>query len=122
MAVTETIAIIGASSDSAKYGNRALKAWRETTWAVFPVNPSAKTIEGVKAYASVLDIPDEVTAATLYVPPAIGLQIADELIAKGVRIVYLNPGSASGPLRSKLAGAGITVLEECSIIASRQHR
>lgn len=118
----ETIAVIGASNDGAKYGNRALKAWLETTWTVYAVNPNEDEVEGMTAYDSVLDIPGDVHTATLYVPPKIGVKVADELIEKGVSEVYLNPGSASDELRRKLEDAGIKAMEACSIIASRSYR
>lgn len=122
MSVAKSIAVIGASNDTSKYGNRALKAWRETTWTVYAVNPSEEEVEGMKAWDSVLEIPDEVDTATLYVPPKIGLKVADDLIEKGVGEVYLNPGSGSPELKAKLEEAGIAAIEACSIIASRAYR
>ncbi|MGI5817564.1 MAG: CoA-binding protein [Armatimonadota bacterium] len=120
--MAEAIAVIGASNDPEKYGNRALHAWLGTSMTVYPVNPREAEVEGMAAYASVLDIPGEVHTATLYVPPGIGLSVADELIEKAVRAVYLNPGSGSPELRQKLEAAGIEVIEACSIIASRSYR
>ena len=120
--VANTIAVIGASNNEAKYGNRALKAWRETPWTVYAVNPREDTVEGMRAYDSVLEIPGEVHTATLYVPPKVGLSVADDLIEKGVSEVYLNPGSEDDELRQKLEDAGIEVQEACSIIASRSYR
>ena len=95
-----------------------MRAWRKTGWAVYPVHPSASEIEGLQAFASILDIPGEVNTASLYVPPIVGLGIADELIEKRVRQVYLNPGAGSDELKQKLQDAGIEVIEACSIIAS----
>jgi len=120
--VARTIAVIGASNDTAKYGNRALRAWRETEWIVHAVNPGEDEIEGMKAWDSILDIPGEVDVATLYVPSKIGLNVADELIEKSVGEVYINPGSGSPELKAKLEDAGIDVIEACSIIASRAYR
>ncbi|MFW6157015.1 MAG: CoA-binding protein [Armatimonadota bacterium] len=120
--MAETIAVIGASNDPSKYGNRALRAWRETPWTVYAVNPNEDQVEGMEAYDSVLDIPGEVHTATLYVPPRIGLSVADELIEKDVEEAYLNPGSGSAELKQKLQDAGIKVIEACSIIASRSYR
>jgi len=120
--VAESIAVIGASNDQSKYGNRALKEWLQTTWTVYAVNPREDEVEGMTAHDSVLDIPDDVHTATLYIPPKIGLRVADELIEKGVSVVYLNPGSGSDELKQKLEDAGIEAIEACSIIASRSYR
>jgi len=120
--VPDSIAVIGASNDPAKYGNIALKAWLETTWTVYAVNPREDEVEGLPAYDSVLDIPGEVHTATLYIPAKVGMAVADDLIAKGVQAVYINPGSGSPELMQKLEAAGIEVIEACSIIASRAFR
>jgi len=117
--VSGTIAVIGASSNPQKYGNRAVHAWREAGWTVIPINPNEEEIEGLTAYPKIADVPDEVEVATMYVPPALGLKMADGIIAKGVREVYLNPGAGSPELREKLEAAGIEVHEACSIIAAR---
>ncbi|MGD9497555.1 MAG: CoA-binding protein [Armatimonadota bacterium] len=114
-----TIAVIGASSNPEKYGNMAVRAWKQAGWTVYPVNPNEQEIEGLRAYRSIKDIPGEVQVATMYVPPPLGLRIADRIIAKGVREVYLNPGAGSPELRDKLEAAGIEVHEACSIMASR---
>ncbi len=118
----QTIAVIGASNDEDKYGNMALKAWGKTPWTVYAVNPNEDEIEGMTAWDSVLDIPHDIHTATLYVPPKIGMRVADDLIEKGVQEVYLNPGSGSDELREKLQDAGLTVHEACSIMASRSYR
>lgn len=122
MSVAKSIAVIGASNDTSKYGNRALKSWLATPWTVYAVNPNEDEIEGMQAYDSVLDIPDEVDVATLYLSPKIGLKVADELIEKGVAQVYLNPGAGSAELKKKLEDSGIEAIEACSIIASRAYR
>lgn len=117
-----TIAVIGASNNREKYSNRALHAWREAGWTVIPINPNEDEIEGLTAYPKIADVPDEVDVVTMYVPPPLGLKMADGIIAKGVREVYLNPGAGSPELREKLESAGIEVHEACSIIASRSRR
>lgn len=116
--MADTIAIIGASNDREKYGNRAVRAWHKAGWTVYPVHPSETEIEGLPAFGSILDIPGEVVTASLYVPPMVGLGLADQLITKRVREVYLNPGAGSDELKQKLQDAGIEVIEACSIIAS----
>jgi predicted CoA-binding protein len=118
----ETIAVVGASADPAKYGNMAVRAWQEAGWTVYPVNPREEQIEGLTAYPTILDIPGEVQVATMYVPPPLGMRIADKIIEKGIAQVYLNPGAGSVELRQKLENAGIEVLEACSIIAARMMR
>jgi len=114
-----TIAVIGASTNPEKYGNMAVRAWQQAGWTVHPINPNESEIEGLTAYPRIADVPGEVQVATMYVPPPLGLRIADGIIAKGVAQVYLNPGAESPELREKLEAAGIEVLEACSIMAAK---
>ncbi|MEM4398161.1 MAG: CoA-binding protein [Candidatus Woesearchaeota archaeon] len=111
------IAIIGASKDRNKYGNKAVRAYKELDNVVFPVNPHEKEIEGLPCYSSVLDIPIEVDAASIYLPPEIGLKVVDDIIKKGIKKVFLNPGTESDELINKLRLYGIEVILACSIRA-----
>jgi len=117
--VAETIAVIGASTNPEKYGNMAVRAWQQAGWTVYPINPNESEIEGLTAYRTIRDTPGEVQAATMYVPPKLGVRIADGIIEKGVAQVYLNPGAESPELREKLEAAGIEVIEACSIMAAK---
>jgi uncharacterized protein len=111
------VAVIGASADKSKYGNKCVRAFVDSDYDVYPVNPKEKEIEGLKCYQSVVDIKDKIDIASVYLPPEIGLKVADDIIKKGIETVYLNPGSESKELISKLEKAGIKVLALCSIIA-----
>ncbi len=115
--MARSIAIIGASTNREKYSNRAVRAYRAEGYAVYPINPNADEIEGLKAYASVLDVPGEIDLATLYLPPKWGLRAADDIIAKGIPEVFVNPGAESPELIEKLKNAGVNAIQGCSIIA-----
>ena len=56
-----TVAVIGASSDRRKFGNKALRAFRDRGDTVIPINPKEPEVEGEKSYASVLDVPGRST-------------------------------------------------------------
>ncbi len=111
------IAIVGASKDRNKFSNKAIRAYKLNNHVVFPVNPNEREIEGLKCYSSVQEIPLEVDAASLYLPPEIGIKIIHDLVKKGIKTVYLNPGSESEEIISQLSENGIKVLQECSIRA-----
>ena len=93
-----TVAVIGASSDRRKFGNKAVRAFHAHGDTVHPVNPHERLIEGLAVYPSVLAIPGTIDMETMYVPPEVGVQILDELARKGVAEVWLNPGSESDAL------------------------
>ncbi|WDT73952.1 MAG: CoA-binding protein [Candidatus Manganitrophus sp.] len=112
------IAIVGASRNRAKFGNKAVRAFMEKGYHVFPVHPSEKEIEGRPVYRSVLEIPDQVALASFYIPSLIGLKVIEEVAQKeGMRIVYLNPGSESEELIRKGRALGLEIRDTCSIVA-----
>lgn len=113
----KTVAVIGASSNRAKYGNKAVRAYLQKGYEVYPVNPREDMVEGLKAYHSILDIPGEVDRATLYVPPTIGLRIIEYIARKGVKELYLNPGAESDELVEKARILGLEPILACSIHA-----
>src|SRR5213595_1304208 len=96
--MSKTVAIIGASSDPRKFGNRAIRAFRRQGYTVIPINPHEAAVEGLTAYPSVLDVPGAIDMATFYVPPAIGERVMVEVARKGIPEVWLNPGSESDEL------------------------
>jgi predicted CoA-binding protein len=93
-----TVAVIGASSDRTKFGNKALRAFRDRGYTVIPINPKEAEVEGETCYASVLDVPGPIDMATFYVSPAVGLRLIDDLAKKGVTDVWFNPGADSPEL------------------------
>ena len=111
------IAVIGASADRSKFGNKAVRALLRAGHEVFPVNPHETSIEGLRCYRAISDIPGKLDAATLYVQPGIGESLSLSIIAKGVRLVYLNPRAQSAALIAAFEKAGIEVKCECTILA-----
>jgi acetate---CoA ligase (ADP-forming) len=81
------IAIIGASTTPGKIGHTVVKNLIESGYegGIYPVNPSADEIMGLKVYKSVLDIPDKVDAAAITVPAKFVLDVAKECGEKGVK-------------------------------------
>lgn len=111
------VAVIGASANRRKYGNRALRAFLQQGYEVIPINPHESAVEGLTAYASVLDVPGAVDMATLYVPPHVGLAVIEEIARKGIREVWLNPGAESPELSARARALGLEPIEACSITA-----
>ncbi len=112
-----TVAIVGASSDRAKFGNKSLRAHVQQGFDVYPVNPKGGEIEGLKVYTSLADIPVGIDRVSLYLPPSIGVKMIDEIAAKGCGEVWLNPGSESREFKDRAAELGLTVIQDCSIVA-----
>jgi predicted CoA-binding protein len=112
----KTVAIIGASSNRSKFGNKALRAFAAQGYRVIPINPGEAQVEGYKAYPSVLDVPGPIDMATVYVPGAIGVTVMDDLAKKGVGEVWLNPGADDDPVVARARALGLNTVIACSII------
>jgi predicted CoA-binding protein len=113
----KTVAVIGASSNRSKYGNKALRAFEHQGYKVIPINPNEAEVEGHKAYPSVLEVPDAIDMATLYVPARVGVKVMDDLARKGVAEVWLNPGADDDPVVDRARELGLKTIVACSIIA-----
>jgi hypothetical protein len=113
-----SIAVIGASNDRSKYGNRAVRAYLAQGWTVYPVNPKASTIEGLPAFRSVADLPGPVDRASLYVPPSVGIDLLAAIATRGAKELWVNPGAGSPDLLSRAAQLGLVTVEACSLLAA----
>ncbi len=113
----KTVAVIGASSDRRKFGNRALRAYVQQGFTVLAINPNESEVEGIKTYASVLDVPGPIDMATFYVPPEIGETVIEEVAKKGIPEVWLNPGAESDALVERAQSLNIRPIQACSIMA-----
>ena len=115
--MSKVVAVIGASSNRSKFGNRAVRAYQQQGYTVVPINPHEADIEGLKTYASVLDVPGPIDMASIYLPPEIGEQIIGEIAQKGIPEVWLNPGADSDELVARAKALGIQPIIACSIVA-----
>ncbi len=113
----KVVAVVGASSDRRKFGNRAVRAFQQQGYTVVPINPHEAEVEGLKAYASMLDVPGPVDMASLYVPPEIGELVIEEIARKGIAEVWVNPGAESDALIARARALEIQPIVACSIVA-----
>ena len=119
--MSKTVAVIGASSNRRKFGNRAVRAYLREGYTVIPINPHETTVEGLAAYASVLDVPGPIDIASFYVPPDIGESVIGEVAQKQIPEVWLNPGADSDALIARARGLSIRPIVACSIVAVGQN-
>jgi predicted CoA-binding protein len=113
----KTVAVIGASSNREKFGNKAVRAFQRQGYTVIPITPREQIVEGLRAFASILDVPDPIDVATLYVSPDVGLRVIDEIAEKQVPEVWINPGAESKELLHKARELGLRPIVACSISA-----
>ena len=112
----KVVAVVGASNDRRKFGNRALRAFQAQGYTVIPINPHEAQVEGLSAFKSVLDVPGPIDMATFYVPPAVGVRVIDEVARKGIGEVWLNPGADGDEVVARALALGIKPVIACSIV------
>ena len=116
MSMSKVVAVIGASNNRNKFGNRAVRAYVQQGYTVVPINPHETDVEGLKTYASVLDVPEKIDMATVYVPPEIGITLLDGFEKKQIAEIWINPGAESDELIAEAQRRKLNVIEACSIV------
>ena len=112
-----TVAIIGASRDRNKFGNKSVRAHQAAGYQVYPVNPKDSEVEALTCYPSLGDLPvRSLDRVSLYLPPAIALKVLDDIAELEVGEVWLNPGVADEAVRERGRKLGLNVVEGCSIV------
>ena len=113
----KTIAIIGASTDRAKFGNKAVRAFVQQGYDVFPVNPKEETVEGLRAFKSIRDVPVRPQRISVYLPPTVLMKVLPDIAARGCDELWLNPGTESDEVIAEAVRLGLNVILACSIVA-----
>ena len=112
----KTVAVVGASSSRAKFGNKALRAFLSQGHRVLAINPNETHVEGLKTYPSVLDVPGPIDMATVYVQPEVTLRLLDEFQRKGIAEIWVNPGAEDEAVMAEARQRKMNVVFACSII------
>ena len=116
-------AVVGASTNRDKYGNKVLRCYQQDGRSVVPVHPAERQIEGLDCVSSVSDLPDEVTSISVITPPKITEKVVEQAIAKGITNIWMQPGAES-PIAVDLAQKnGINVIADgsCLLVVLHYH-
>jgi predicted CoA-binding protein len=115
--MARTVAVIGASPDRRKFGNKSVRAHLAAGFTVYPVTPSADEVEGLRAYRSVADVPaGHLDRVSVYLPPAIGLKVLPEIAARAPGEVWFNPGAEAPEVLAEARRLGLNAVAACSIV------
>ncbi|TWT30356.1 hypothetical protein KOR34_49150 [Posidoniimonas corsicana] len=112
-----TVAILGASSDRSKYGNKSVRAHLDQGYDVYPVNPKGGQIEGLTVYPTLAEVPvEDLDRVSVYLPPHVTLGLLEEIAAKGCREFWLNPGADAPEVVERAEQLGLRPIVACSIV------
>ncbi|GDY03009.1 CoA-binding protein [Planctomycetota bacterium] len=118
-----SFAVVGASNDRAKYGNKVLRCYQQHALPVLAVHPKLTLVEGEAAYASLRVVPPFVRAVSIVAPPAVARQIVDDAHAMGIRHLWFQPGAEDAAAIAFARTLGIEVIEggPCLLVALGFH-
>ena len=106
----EVYAVVGASSDRSKYGNKVLRCYVQNGRRAIPVNPRARTVEGIAAVADLVSLPEPVHGVSIITPPEITERIVEEAAAAGLRRLWMQPGAESARAVRRAEELGLSVI------------
>jgi uncharacterized protein len=116
-------AVVGASRDRDKYGNKVLRAYLQRQRAVYPVNPSADVVEGLAAFPDLASLPQTVHGLSIVTPPRVTEQVVTQAARLGIRHIWMQPGSENDRAVELAQQAGMNVIwgGPCILVAMRFH-
>lgn len=119
----ETFAVAGASTDREKYGNKVLRVYMQHGCKVYPLNPKADNVEGLKAYADLAAIPEPVHGVSIVTPPAVTESIVQQAIDLGIHNVWMQPGAESDRAIALAAEHGLNLIHSgpCILVVLGYH-
>ena len=106
----DRFAVVGASIDRSKYGNKVLRCFQQHGREVYPINARAAEVEGLRAYPSLASLPVPVKAISVITPPAITEQVVQEAAAAGVTHIWMQPGAESNQAIRTAEALGMSVI------------
>lgn len=117
--VGKVFAVVGASTDREKYGNKVLRCYLQNDLVAWPVNPHDEEIEGVPCYPDLASLPESVHGVSIITPPAVTLGIVEQAAEAGIKRIWMQPGAESSDAIARAEELGLSVIAggPCLLVA-----
>ena len=111
-------AVVGASTDRAKYGNKVLRVYLQNKRKVYPINPRGGVIEGLQAYPDLAALPELPHGVSIITPPRITEAVVAQAIELGIKHLWMQPGAESEAAIAQARKNGINVVAKgpCALV------
>ncbi len=111
-------AVVGASADRAKYGNKVLRVYQQSGRPAYPVNPGRERVERLRCYPDLAALPEPVHGISIITPPAVTAKVLDEARDLGIGHAWMQPGAEEPAAieRAREAGMNIIAGEACILV------
>jgi len=103
-------AVVGASTDRSKYGNKVLRCYVQNGRAAYPVNPTMTEVEGLKAFPNLRSVPEKVHAVSIITPYPVTERVVEEAGELGIKHVWMQPGAESAKAIKRATELGMSVI------------
>ena len=113
------VAVLGASPKSDRYSNQAVRLLASFDYRPIPVNPAFDEIEGLTCFPNLAAIGEPVHTVTIYLGPKRSMPLIYEILAANPQRIIMNPGAENEELAAAASGAGIEVVEGCTLVMLR---
>jgi predicted CoA-binding protein len=114
-------AVVGASSNRDKYGNKVLRAYLQNGRRAYPVNPNESEVEGLPCFPDLASLPEPVHGVSIITPPKITESILEQAAKAGIRRVWMQPGAEPANWRERAEKLGLTAIGDgpCVLVTLR---
>jgi predicted CoA-binding protein len=109
---SRAFAVIGASNNREKFGNKVLRCYISHKRVVYPIHPIEKEVEHIKCLKSVAELPETVESISIVTPPLLTEKIIGQAITKGIKNIWMQPGASSQAAIEKCIKNGINVIAD----------
>ena len=106
----KSFAVVGASQDRSKYGNKVLRVYQQNGLTVYPVNPKADQIEGLTCYPDLASLPEPIHGLSIITPPRVTEKVVESAKAAGIQHVWMQPGAENDQAVEQAEAAGMNLI------------
>ena len=118
----KTWAVVGASKDPEKFGNKVYQKLKKCGYTVYPINPKLAEIDGEQCFPSLKDLPVPPDVVSVIVPPSVTEQIINECAQLGISRIWMQPGAESQEALRKGQERGLKLIHnECVLVQARSY-
>tara|TARA_B000000532_G_scaffold11560_1_gene8468 strand:+ start:328 stop:708 length:381 start_codon:yes stop_codon:yes gene_type:complete len=115
------IALVGASNDKNKYGNKILLDLVSKGHNVVPINPKEDIIAGLKSYKNVSELSEKPSIINFVVPPNIGYQLTKDLVESDYDNFWYQPGAESKEISAFLDSRNKNYIDDkCIMVEAKK--
>ena len=109
-------AVVGASRNREKYGNKVLRCYLQNGRKAYPVNPGEQEIEGQPCFPDLASLPEAVHGISIITPPAVTVRIVQEAADAGIKHIWMQPGAESEAAIKLGEDLGLSVIGDGSCL------